>query len=111
MEIPVTRDLAARITETDLDLVRPADPAGASSPATARPAGRTTLFTGLRAAAARYGRILVITGSRDLLPDGYQTSPDHVAEVMGHTYGALVLLTAHPAATGLPPAQPQPDLQ
>ena len=110
MEIPVTSHMAARITETDLDLVRPADPAGGFVAGYRTPGGPDDpLFPGFREAAARYGRILVITGSRDLLPDGYQTSPDHVAEVMGNTYGALVLLTAHPAGQGLPPAQPQPE--
>jgi hypothetical protein len=105
MAIPVSTQLAARITDLDLDLVRPADPAGFV--AGYRTPGRSDdpYFPGFREAAARYGQILVITGSRDLLPDGEKTSPAHVAEVIASSHGAIVPLDI---AGQAPPGGPQP---
>ena len=66
------------------------------------------MLPGWRAAAAQYGRILVMTGPVDLMPDGEQTSPSHVIDVIRRSHGALVLLTADSAPAGLP-TQKQPE--
>ena len=109
MEIPVTSRLTARITATDVDLIPAHKPAGGFAAGYRTPAGTADpMFPGWRAAAARYGRILVIAGAVDLMPDGEQTSPSHVIDVIRRSHGALVPLTADSAPAGLP-AQPQPE--
>ncbi len=107
VEVPVTHDLAARITNTDVDLVRPDDETGVFIAGYRPPGGPDDeRFTAWRAAAARHGRILVITGSRDLLP-AEDTDFTHILDVVRASRGALVPLTrdaAQQAATH----QPQP---
>jgi hypothetical protein len=109
LEIPVTAQLAARITGTDVDLIPADEPVGGFAAGYRTPGGTADpMFPGWRAAAVRYGRILVITGAVDLMPDGEQTSPSHVIDVIRRSHGALVPLTADSAPAGLSP-QPQPE--
>ena len=109
VEVPETPHLAARVTETDVDLVRPDEDiggfvAGYRSPV---PAG-DELFVGWRAAAARHGRIVVITGSAELLIGGDITY-DRLWEILPTSHGAIVPLTrdsARPQADHDPSPSP-----
>ena len=93
MEIPVARGLAARITDADVDLVRPGDETGVFIAGYRNPSGPgDERFAAWRAAAARHGHILVITGSRDLLPS-QDTDFAHIVDVVRASRGALVPLT------------------
>jgi len=97
MDIPVARGLAARITDADVDLIRPGDETGFFIAGYRNPSGPgDERFTAWRAAAARYGHILVVTGSRDLLPS-QDTDFAHVADVVRASHGALVPLTSDSA--------------
>ena len=105
MEIPVTSQLAARITATDVDLIPADKPVGGFAGYRTPPARPIPPLPGWRAAASQYGRILVITGAVDLMQDGEQTSPSHVIDVIRRSHGALVPLTANSAPAGLPPSR------
>jgi hypothetical protein len=97
MEIPVACGLAARITDADVDLVRPGDETGGFIAGYRNPSGPgDERFAAWRAAAARYGHILVISGSRDLLP-AEGTDFAHVVDVVRASCGALVPLTGDSA--------------
>ena len=97
MDIPVARGLAARITDDDVDLVRPGDETGVFIAGYRNPSGPgDERFAAWRAAAARYGHILVITGSRDLLP-GPAADFARVVDVVRASRGALVPLTGDSA--------------
>ncbi len=104
----MTPHLAARVTETDVDLVRPDDETGGivAGYLNPDPAGDKR-FAAWRAAAARHGRIVVITGSAELLT-GDDVSPERLWEVLGTSHGALVPLTRDSApsqaASGHQPA-------
>ena len=93
MEIPVAPGLAARITDADVDLIRPGDETGVFIAGYRNPSGPDDeRFAAWRAAAARHGQILVIAGSRDLLPrDDIDFA--HVVDVIRTSRGALVPLT------------------
>lgn len=103
MQIPVARGLAARITDVDIDLVRPGDETGRFVVGYRNRGGPSDeRFAAWRATAARHGNILVITGSRDILP-----SPDtdlaHIVDVVRASHGAVVPLTTESLrATALP---------
>ena len=108
MDIPIARDLAAQLTAVDVDPIRPGgDPAGRVAGYRNSAGPDDERFTAWRAAAARHGRILVISGSRDLLPRD-DTSQHDLLDVIRASHGAVVLLTresapqaapAYPAAT------------
>ena len=96
MEIPVARGLTARISDADVDLVRPGDETGVFIAGYRNPGGPgDQRFTGWRAAAARHGRILVISGSRDL--PSQDTDFAHVVDVVRASRGAFVPLTRESA--------------
>ena len=93
MEIPVARGLAARITDADVDLIRPGDETGVFIAGYRNPGGPDDeRFAAWRAAAARHGHILVISGSRDLLPS-QDTGFAYIVDVVRASRGALVPLT------------------
>jgi hypothetical protein len=97
MEIPVARGLAARITDADVDLIRPDDETGFFIAGYRTPGGPgDERFAAWRAAAARHGHILVITGSRDILPSE-DTDYARVVDVVRASRGALVPLTGDSA--------------
>lgn len=98
MEIPVARSLVARITDADVDLIHPDDETGSFIAGYRNPGGPDKSFATWRAAAAHHGRILVITGSQDLLPDEH-TDFAHVVAVVRASRGALVPLTRKSAQT------------
>jgi hypothetical protein len=106
MEIPVARGLAARITDADVDLIRPDDETGSFIAGYRNPTGPDDRFATWRAAAARHGRILVITGSQDLAP-GEHTDFAHVVDVVRASRGALVPLTRESARQAAAHRQPQ----
>lgn len=92
-EVPVTHDLAVRITDTDVDLVCPDDETGVFIAGYRPPGGPDDeRFAAWHTAAARHGRILVITGSRNLLP-AEATDFAHILDVVRASRGALVPLT------------------
>ncbi len=106
MEVPVARDLAARLTDADVDLIRPDDDTGGFVAGYLHPGGSgDERFAAWRASAARHGRILVITGARDLLP-GDDTDFAQVVDVIRASHGALVLLTRESARQA---AAPEPQ--
>jgi hypothetical protein len=77
--------------------VRPGDETGGFIAGYRNPSGPgDERFAAWRAAAARYGHILVITGSRDLLP-AEGTDFAHIADVVRASRGALVPLTGDSA--------------
>jgi len=93
LDIPVTRQLAARLTATDVDLIRPGDDSGAFTAGYSHPGGPDDpLFITWRTSAARHGHILVIAGTQDLLPDPV-TSPAQILAVIQASRGALTPLT------------------
>jgi hypothetical protein len=93
MQIPVARGLAARITDVDVDLIRPGDETGGFVVGYRNRGGPgDETFAAWRAAAARHGRILVITGSRDILPT-QPTDLTHIVDVIRASHGAIVPLT------------------
>jgi hypothetical protein len=93
MQIPTARGLAARITDVDVDLIRPGDDTGGFVVGYRNPGGPgDETFAAWRAAAARHGHILVITGSRDILPS-QDTDLMHIVGVVRASHGAIVLLT------------------
>jgi hypothetical protein len=97
MEIPVARGLAARITDADVDLIRPDDETGFFIAGYRTPGGPgDERFAAWRAAAARHGHILVITGSRDILPSE-DTDYARVVDVVRASRGAFVPLTGDSA--------------
>jgi hypothetical protein len=97
VEVPIARGLAARITDDDVDLVRPGDETGVFIAGYRNPSGPgDKRFAAWRTAAARYGHILVITGSRDLLP-GPTADLARIADVVRASRGALVPLTGNSA--------------
>ena len=100
MEVPTARGLAARITTTDLDLIRPGDDTGGFIAGYRNPGGPADeRFAAWREAASRHGRILVITGTRHLDPgQGYA----HVLDVIRSSRGAWVPLAGESAATAAP---------
>jgi hypothetical protein len=105
MQIPAARGLAARITDVDVDLVRPGDETGgfvAGYRNRGGPGDET--FAVWRAAAVRHGHILVITGSRDILPSP-DTDLTHIIDVIRTSHGAIVPLTTESVrqAPALPP--------
>ena len=109
MQIPVARGLAARITDVDVDLIRPGDETGgfvAGYRNRGGPGDET--FAAWRAAAARHGRILVITGSRDILP-GPDTDLTHIVDVLRASRGAVVPLTSE-SVRQAPACPPQAEL-
>lgn len=112
MQIPVARGLAARITDADVDLIRPGDETGGFVVGYLNRGGPgDETFAAWRAAAARHGRILVITGSRDILP-GPDIDPMHVVDVIRSSRGAVVPLTSESVrqAPASPP-QAEPDAE
>ena len=109
MQIPVARGLAARITDVDVDLIRPGDETGgfvAGYRNRGGPGDET--FAAWRAVAARHGRILVITGSRDILP-GPDTDLTHIVDVVRASRGAVVPLTSE-SVRQAPACPPQAEL-
>ena len=107
LEIPVTPDLAARLTGTDVDLIRPDDDTGGFVAGYLNTGGPgDERFATWRASAARHGRILVITGSQELLPAGEDTGFAPVLEVVRASHGALVPLTRESARQA---AAPEPQ--
>lgn len=91
-EIPAARDLAARLTDVDVDLVRSEDETGGFVVGYLNPAGPDDeRFAAWRAAAGRHGHILVITGTRDLLPSE-DTGLADILDVIRASHGALVPL-------------------
>jgi hypothetical protein len=93
MQIPVARGLAARITDVDIDLIRPGDETGGFVAGYRNRGGPgDEAFAAWRAAAARHGRILVITGSRDILPSP-GTDLTYIIDVVRASRGAVVPLT------------------
>ena len=94
LDIPVTRQLAARLTSTDVDLIRPGDDSGAFIAGYTHPGGPSDpRFVIWSASAARHGHILVIAGTKDLLPDP-STNPDQILAVIQASRGALSPLTS-----------------
>ena len=95
LEVPFARGLAARITDTDVDLIRPGDETGGFIVGYRNPGGpEDERFTAWRKAAGRRGRILVITGSRHLLPD---QGLGHILDVIQSSCGALVPIAGESA--------------
>jgi hypothetical protein len=93
MQIPVARGLAARITDVDVDLIGPGDETGGFVVGYRNRGGPgDESFAAWRAAAARHGHILVITGSRDILPS-QDTDLMHIVDVVWASRGAVVPLT------------------
>jgi len=104
MQIPAARGLAARITDVDVDLIRPGDETGGFVVGYRNRSGPgDETFAVWRAAAARHGRILVITGSRDIVPS-QDTDLTHIVDVARASRGAVVPLTTESVrqAAGLP---------
>jgi hypothetical protein len=109
MQIPVARGLAARITDVDIDLIRPSDETGGFIAGYRNRGGPGDEgFAAWRAAAARHGRILVITGSRDILP-GPDTDLTHIVDVVRASRGAVVPLTSE-SVRQVPACPPQAEL-
>ncbi len=108
-QIPVARGLVARITDVDVDLVRPGDETGGFVAGYRNRGGPSDeTFAAWRAAAARQGRILVITGSRDILP-GPDTDLTHIVDVVRASRGAVVPLTSE-SVRQVPACPPQAEL-
>lgn len=79
---PVSRGLATRITDVDVDLIRLGDETGGFVVGYRNRGGPgDESFAAWRAAAARHDRILVITGSRDILPS-QDTDLMHIVDVV-----------------------------
>ena len=109
MQIPVARGLAARITDVDVDLIRPGDETGGFVVGYRNSGGPgDETFAAWRAAAARHGRILVITGSRHILP-GPDTDLTHIVDVVRSSRGAVVPLTSE-SVRQAPARPPQAEL-
>jgi hypothetical protein len=109
LEIPAARGMVVRITEADVDLVRPgADPATNFIAGYRNPAGPgDERFRAWRASAARHGHLLVITGDRSPLP----ADPDEavsfgqVIDIIRSCHGAMVPFSPGEAQPGLPAPQ------
>jgi len=102
---PVSRGLATRITDVDVDLIRLGDETGGFVVGYRNRGGPgDESFAAWRAAAARHDRILVITGSRDILPS-QDTDLMHIVDVVWASRGAVVPLTTESLrqAPTLPP--------
>jgi hypothetical protein len=108
MEIPATHGMVAKLTETDVDLHRPGTDLDSYIAGYRNPGGPgDERFAEWRASAARHGRILVVTGSRNLLP-GEKTTLEALLDVVRSSHGAVVPLTPDsvpPPGTGPPSAQ------
>lgn len=106
LDIPAARGLAVRLTGADVDLIRADDDTGGFIAGYLNPGGPDDeRFAAWRASAARHGRILVITGSGELLP-GEDTDFAHITEVIRASHGAFVPLTRESAQQ---PAEPEPQ--
>jgi hypothetical protein len=110
IQLPVAHSLAARITDVDVDLIRPGDETGGFVVGYLNRGGPgDKTFAAWRAAAARHGHILVITGSRDILP-----SPDtdfmHIMDVVRSSRGAVVPLTSESVRQAPPSRRRPPSL-
>lgn len=110
MQIPVAQGLEARITATDVDLIRAGHDQLPDFVAGHRALPSDPFFPAWRAMAARHQHIMVVVGRRDLVPPQEadpQHQVNHMLDAIRGSHGALVPLTSQ--SIQLAATLPDPD--